>query len=158
MKKFNIEEALQGKPVRLRGGLKAIIYYRIPDEYTYSSGNTDNYPLLGIIFDKDGNIKHAHQSWKLCGANHPKESDYDIIGMYEDKITAIIQKAYKENLPLRTRSNKKVHIVAIIPFDSLDEYAVFGYTDHIDCIRWTMKGKYISNDTASKDIVGFWEE
>lgn len=37
MKKFNIEKALQGKPVRLRGGLKAIIYYRIPDEYTYSA-------------------------------------------------------------------------------------------------------------------------
>lgn len=51
MKKFNLEEALNGKPVKLRNGMKALICYRIPDEYVFKDGFSAAFPLQGIIFD-----------------------------------------------------------------------------------------------------------
>lgn len=84
MKEFNLEAALNGEPVRLRGGLKAIVYYRVPDEFSYPGGSTEPYPLLGIIFNKDGTIKGAKESWKESGAYTVRQGGLDIIGMWEE--------------------------------------------------------------------------
>ena len=61
MKEFNLDAALNGEPVKLRNGLKAIVYHRIPDEFSYPGGSTEIYPLIGIIFNKDGTLSRAHR-------------------------------------------------------------------------------------------------
>ena len=100
MKEFNLDAALNGEPVKLRNGLKAIVYYRIPDEFSYPGGSTEIYPLLGIIFNKDGTIKGASENWKDCGAYCSCQGGLDIVGMWEEhKLTSeqVLEKAYKEN-------------------------------------------------------------
>lgn len=84
MKKFDLKAALNGEPVKLRGGFKAIIYYRVPDELSYSGGSTEPYPLIGIIFNKDGTIKSVKESWKDSGTYTVNQGGLDIIGMWEE--------------------------------------------------------------------------
>lgn len=84
MKEFNLDAALNGEPVKLRDGFKAIIYYRVPDELSYPGGSTEPYPLIGIIFNKDGTIKSASESWKDCGAYTVNQGGLDIVGMWEE--------------------------------------------------------------------------
>lgn len=84
MKKFDLKAALNGKPVKLRGGFKAIVYYRVPDEFSYTGGSTEPYPLIGIVFNKDGTIKSASENWKDCGAYTVNQGDLDIVGMWEE--------------------------------------------------------------------------
>ena len=100
MKEFNLDAALNGEQVKLRNGLKAIVYHRIPDEFSYPGGSTEIYPLLGIIFNKDGTIKGASENWKDCGAYCSCQGGLDIVGMWEEhKLTSeqVLEKAYKEN-------------------------------------------------------------
>lgn len=54
MKPFNLEEALSGKPVLLRGGQTAVVLYRIPDKYTSDDGQPPAFPLQGLILDAEG--------------------------------------------------------------------------------------------------------
>lgn len=84
MKEFDLKAALNGEPVKLRGGFKAIIYYRVPDELSYPGGSTEPYPLIGIVFNKDGTIKSASENWKDCGAYTVNQGDLDIVGMWEE--------------------------------------------------------------------------
>ena len=84
MKEFDLKAALNGEPVKLRGGFKAIIYYRVPDELSYPGGSTEPYPLRGIVFNKDGTIKSASENWKDCGAYTVNQGDLDIVGMWEE--------------------------------------------------------------------------
>lgn len=86
MKEFDLKAALSGEPVKLRGGFKAIIYYRVPDELSYPGGSTEHYPLIGIIFNKDGTIKSASENWKDCGSYTGNQCGLDIIGMWEEPI------------------------------------------------------------------------
>lgn len=82
MKPFNLEEALAGKPVKLRNGAKAYVKYVLDDEYS------TNYPLRGFAEWKrlrDGSINIEEHSWTLKGeATTHKESILDIIGMWEE--------------------------------------------------------------------------
>lgn len=82
MKPFNLEEALAGKPVKLRGGQKAYIKYVLGDEY-----NT-NYPLRGFVeYEKltDGKINTGEHIWTLDGNFSTfEESEIDIVGMWEE--------------------------------------------------------------------------
>lgn len=104
MKPFDLNAALTGKPVKLRNGQKAVIYYRIPDEYLFESGESATYPLYGIVFTKDGYIDDATACWRDNGTYGQKSSAFDIIGMYEEpEFTQeeLFEKALKEKLPLR---------------------------------------------------------
>ena len=56
MKQFDLEKALAGEAVELRNGSKAILYYRVPDHYTLDDGLKITFPLIGIIFYKDGTV------------------------------------------------------------------------------------------------------
>ena len=82
MKPFNLEEALAGAPVKLRGGQKAYIKYVLGDEY-----NT-NYPLRGFVeYEKliDGKINTGEHIWTLDGNFSTfEESEIDIVGMWEE--------------------------------------------------------------------------
>ena len=85
MKKFDLKAALNGEPVMLRNGCKAIVYYIIPEEYTFPDGMNSTYPLRGLIFDKDGFIENSFYFWLEDGRCHREcYKSNDIIGMWEE--------------------------------------------------------------------------
>lgn len=101
MKEFNLDEALLGKPVKLRSGQKAIVCYRIPDEYVFEDGTASAYPLRGLIFNKKGYLKSTIMCWKDNGLYDQYNHHYDIIEMWEEpKLTSeqVLEKAYNEDL------------------------------------------------------------
>lgn len=104
MKPFNLEEALSGKPVKLRNGMKALICYRIPDEYVFNDGSSAAFPLQGIIFNKRGNLKQIAEVWRDNGTyGDGYLHKFDIIGMWEEpKLTLeeLMEKAFQEKLIL----------------------------------------------------------
>ena len=162
MKPFNLEEALQGKPVRLRNGLKAIIYYKVPDKYTFSNGEMTYRPLKGMIFNEEGYLTSSQVAW-LNNGKIAEDYDHtlDIIGMYEEDISSLIQKAFKENLPMKTKAGDKIFIVAILSPDNplAETYPVFTCDDKTKSCRYTKDGKFLSDGRAhSLDIAGLWEE
>lgn len=85
MKEFDLKAALNGEPVMLRNGRKAIVYYIIPEEYTFPDGMNSTYPLRGLIFDKDGFIENSFYFWLEDGRCHREcYKSNDIIGMWEE--------------------------------------------------------------------------
>lgn len=104
MKQFNLEEALNGKPVKLRDGSKAIVLTRIPDIYKLENGLKVTFPLLGIILDTKGAVDDQYACWKDNGMFTPCTSDYDIVGMWEEpKLTTeeLMEMAFNERLVLK---------------------------------------------------------
>lgn len=85
MKEFNLEAALNGEPVMLRSGCKAIVYYKVPDEYKFADNKPTLCPLKGLVFDINGNLALSAMYWYASGKfNNEKEHSLDIIGMWED--------------------------------------------------------------------------
>lgn len=88
MKPFNLEEALSGKPVKLRDWEKAYVIGRVPD------GIKADYPLRGVVVGQNSTGELAvvgTASWTLSGNNYlPYITDEphpaDIIGMWEEPI------------------------------------------------------------------------
>ena len=99
MKPFNLEAALQGEPVQLRNGCKAIVYYKIPKEFTYDSDTSTPYPLRGLTFNIKGNLSDSSCYWCEDGKCHPNsENPKDIIGMWEEPtptVTLTLPKPFK---------------------------------------------------------------
>lgn len=160
MKPFDLNKALQGEPVRLRNGLKAIIYYSVPENFKLVDGNPIVYSLKGITFDANENVVCSSESW-LHNGKHNNNSithDLDIISMW-DNMANIIEQAHKENLPLKTRNRTKVFISTIIKNTNelTEKYPVFGYSTTTDSYRWTLDGKFLF-DENDLDIVSLWEE
>lgn len=84
MKEFNLEEALNGEPVMLRSGCKAIIYYKVPDEYKFADNKPVLCPLKGLMFDVNGNLVNSSMYWYESGKfDIKKDHSLDIIGMWE---------------------------------------------------------------------------
>ena len=89
MKPFNLEEALSGKPVKLRDGKKAYVIVRVPD------GIKAYYPLRGVVVwqNPTGELAIGNAvSLTLSGNNYlPHITDEphpaDIIGMWEEAPT-----------------------------------------------------------------------
>lgn len=101
MKPFNLEEALNGKPVKLRNGMKALICYRIPDEYVFNDGSSAAFPLQGIIFNKRGNLKQIAEVWRDNGTyGDGYLHKFDIIGMWDKPKISIedLPKPFKPKL------------------------------------------------------------
>lgn len=101
MKQFDLEKALAGEAVELRNGSKAILYYRVPDHYTHDDGLKITFPLIGIIFYKDGTVECPNACWKDNGRFTSTTSGKDIVGMWEEpKLTTaeIMEKAFQEKL------------------------------------------------------------
>lgn len=84
MKEFDLDAALNGEPVKLRNGWKAIVYYRVPDEFVNSEGSNVAYPLKGITFQADGAVLNSINSWKDDGCFSAGKRDFDIVGMWEE--------------------------------------------------------------------------
>ena len=84
MKQFNLEEALSGKPVLLRGGQTAVVLYRIPDKYTSDDGQPPAFPLQGLILDAEGFVDVFGACWRDNGTYNHADSLYDIVGMWQE--------------------------------------------------------------------------
>ena len=84
MKEFNLEAALNGEPVMLRNGKKAIIYYCTPAEFKFDENIPDSFPLKGMVFDLNGYLDDPSVSWRCNGSFRCSEDDRDIIGMWEE--------------------------------------------------------------------------
>lgn len=99
MKPFNLEEALQGNPVQLRNGCKAIVYYRVPDTFKYESGNNASFPLKGLTFDNKGNLDDGDYCWSDDGSyDFDGVCETDIVGMWEEPtptVTLTLPKPFK---------------------------------------------------------------
>lgn len=84
MKAFNLEAALNGEPVMLRNGKKAIIYYCTPAEFKFDENIPDSFPLKGMVFDLNGYLDDPSVSWRCNGSFRCSEDAWDIIGMWEE--------------------------------------------------------------------------
>lgn len=85
MKEFNLEAALNGEPVMLRSGCKAIIYYKVPDEYKFADNKSTLCPLKGLVFDINGNLASSAMYWYESGKfDNKTDHSLDIIGMWEE--------------------------------------------------------------------------
>ena len=82
MKEFNLEAALNGEPVMLRNGGKAVVKYNLLNEVEKLEVRDTVYPLIGYRFD---GIYINTISWSLTGKSvHWATLEYDIIGMWEE--------------------------------------------------------------------------
>lgn len=96
MKPFDLQEALNGAPVKLRNGNKAFIFKNIQN--TPIVDFDVDYPLIGML--------HNHTTihvWSLSGKISLSNdcAPGDIVGMWEEpKLTTaeILEKAYQEDL------------------------------------------------------------
>lgn len=82
MKEFNLDSALNGEPVMLRNGGKAVVKYNLLNEVEKLEVRDTVYPLIGYRFD---GIYINTTSWNLTGKSvHCATLEYDIIGMWEE--------------------------------------------------------------------------
>lgn len=82
MKKFNLEAALNGEPVKLRNGQKAYIKYNLLDEIKSLNVKVGMYPLVGYRLEYN---YINNTSWDVLGiAKYRATREYDIIGMWEE--------------------------------------------------------------------------
>lgn len=99
MKEFNLDAALNGEPVMLRNGKKAVVKYNLLNEVEKLEVRDAEHPLIGYRFD---GIYINTTSWSLTGKSvHLATMEYDIIGMWEEpKLTSeqVLEKAYNEDL------------------------------------------------------------
>ena len=98
MKPFDLQEALNGAPVKLKNGNKAFITFNLSNLKDWSKV-TDR-PLIGYSLNKSESLEDLH-SWTLCGWSMGGSDLFDIIGMWEEpELTSeqVLEKAYSENL------------------------------------------------------------
>lgn len=86
MKKFDFKAALAGEPVKLRTGKKAYVVGKIPSNLTYPDNELLDYPLIGVILNKNGCLTGVEVRWTINGKvfEDGKMHDADIICMWED--------------------------------------------------------------------------
>ena len=109
MKPFDLQEALNGAPVKLRNGNKAFIFKNIKN--TPIVDFDVDYPLIGMLH----NHPRVH-AWSLSGKISLSNdcAPGDIVGMWEEpELTSeqVLEKAYQENLPLDA-IGKKAFVIA----------------------------------------------
>lgn len=77
---FNLDNALQGEPVKLRDGSKAYVKYIMPSEHE------ERYPVNGYFFDPGEPTNVASEQWTEEGKAYIPEPnhDLDIISMWKD--------------------------------------------------------------------------
>lgn len=100
MKPFNLEEALAGNPVQLRGGDKAYVYYKFPDSAKKWANLPLTFPLIGCIVNGSEQITNSVSSWRIDGLHDDAGSNnkYDIVGMWQEPtptVTVTLPKPFK---------------------------------------------------------------
>lgn len=108
---FDLQEALNGAPIKLRNGNKAFITFNLSNLKDWIKV-TDR-PLIGYSLNKSESLEDLH-SWTLCGWSVGGSNLFDIVGMWEEpELTSeqVLEKAYQENLPLDA-IGKKAFVIA----------------------------------------------
>lgn len=100
MKEFDLKAALNGDPVKLANGNKAIVYYRIPGEYVFEGGAPVEFPLRGLIFNSRGVIENVDACWRDDGSFNRKDDPFNITEMWEEPKISIedLPKPFKPNI------------------------------------------------------------
>lgn len=127
MKPFNIEEALSGKHVLLRGGQRAVVLYRIPDKYKSSEGNPPAFPLQGLILDAEGLVDEFGACWRENGTYNHADSLYDIVGIWEEPAKSqdeILEEAWQNKGKVAKTDAGMITIVEVVGKTSDGEYIV----------------------------------
>ena len=100
MKEFDLKAALNGEPVMLRNGSKAIILNNLRNHFINTEDCDD--VLLGAIYGDDGNTLRRAACWTWFGLwNYDYIDEFDIVGMWEEpKPTSeqVLEKAYSDGL------------------------------------------------------------
>lgn len=94
---FDLQEALNGAPVKLRNGRKAFVMYDLR-KYPSLLESTGFKPLNGIVLGDDENDGDRVE-WGELGAN--ERLQFDIVGMWEEpELTSeqVLEKAYQDDL------------------------------------------------------------
>ncbi len=97
----------------------------------------------------------------VINRNLTDSDSFDIIGMYEEDISSLIQKAFKEKLPMKLRNGAKVYIATILDLSDpmTKNYPVIAYGNTTAAYRFTLNGNFtMDNCNNSLDIIGLWEE
>lgn len=83
MKEFDLKAALNGEPVMLRDGSKAIVLNDLRKHFINAKDSDD--VLLGAIYGDDGNTLRRSACWCCSGLwNYDYIDEFDIIGMWEE--------------------------------------------------------------------------
>ena len=167
MKPFNLEEALSGKPVKLRDGSVAYVVGCVPDVVSTA------YPLRGVVVERNefGNlVVDTNNSWTIEGRSNINIAEHplDIVGMTVES-PIYIQDSFAGKY-VRLRNGAKGYILGILPsqFDTLNEKSVLGISieDYKGKERpsgqfaWTRQGrvKSLEDEQHPFDIIGLWPE
>jgi hypothetical protein len=144
MKEFDLKAALNGEPVSLRDGRKAIIYHRVPDIYTCKNGVKVTYPVVGMTFNTDGTVDNPCAAWMDNGRFTSGWCGKDIVGMHEEPKISI------EDLPkpFKPRNGDSYYYICgraiehmrkyaeISPFDSLSAQKGQCFRTKEDAKKW----------------------
>lgn len=136
MKKFNLDAALNGEPVKLRSGHKAII---LNDARNYFKNTRSNEEvLIGFVSDIDNQDKLLyHGAWTSDGSWISNFVDeFDIIGMWEEPKISI------EDLPkpFKPKSGDKYYYInedgiSIVRCYDEDDDSDVGMAENAQCYR-----------------------
>lgn len=127
MKPFNLEEALKGKPVRLRCGSKAYVLGDLRDLFPESK---EVRCLIGIDSEREHSKQYSSMMrWKCTGSyyEHIYESEYDIIGMYEEPPKSqdkILEEAWQDKGKVVKTDAAMTTVVEVVGKTSDGEYIV----------------------------------
>lgn len=139
MKPFNLEEALSGKPVRLRCGSKAYVLGDLRDLFPESK---EVRCLIGIDSEREHSKQYSSMMrWKCTGSyyEHIYESEYDITGMWEEPAkpqSKILEEAWQNKGRVTKTDAGMTTTVEVVGKTSDGEYIVRNPVDgllaHID--------------------------
>ena len=78
-KPFDLDKALSGEPVQLRGGKHAYVYAVIPNQFTKNT----TYSLIGAVLYENGKLYNNMTTWTKSGnyLSDVEIDSLDIIGM-----------------------------------------------------------------------------
>jgi hypothetical protein len=109
---FDLQEALNGAPVKLRNGRKAFVMYDLR-KYPSLLESTGFKPLNGIVLGDDEN-DGGRVEWGELGAN--ERIQFDIVGMWEaPELTSeqVLEKAFNEGLFVAQSANCQIKLKVI---------------------------------------------
>lgn len=132
MKPFNLEEALSGKPVLLRGGQTAVVLYCIPDKYTSDDGQPPAFPLQGLILDAEGFVDVFGACWRANGTYNHADSLYDIVGMWQEPAKSqdkILEEAWRNKGKVVKTDAGMITIVEVVGKTADGNYIVHNSVD-----------------------------
>jgi hypothetical protein len=111
MKPFDLQEALNGAPVKLRNGRKAFVMYDLR-KYPSLLESTGFKPLNGIVLGDDENDGDRVE-WGELGAN--ERLQFDIVGMWGPELTPeqVLKKAYEDDLLVLCDGNPDLQLKVI---------------------------------------------